>query len=133
MKKQKLSLIILIAFLLHGIFVYSQDNRRQDDPPQDDKSSTKYDFGTPDFNTWTEEKIRQWEDSVKNILYPPLEIRISNKTNDSKPLGNDGGSNYRAINNTHVPNSVVVDKTKAVGEIPVTSAVSPTGSIAFLQ
>ena len=34
-------------------------------------------------------------------------------------------------NNTYVPNSVAVDFTKAVGEIPMSSAISPTGAVTY--
>jgi hypothetical protein len=36
-----------------------------------------------------------------------------------------------AVDNTYVPNSVAIDKTKEVGEIPFTSTVSPTGAMTY--
>ena len=38
---------------------------------------------------------------------------------------------FRASNNTYVPNAVIIDRTKAVGEIPMTSSVSPSGAVGY--
>ena len=113
MKKQIFILIGIIALSMYSIIIHAQD-----------------DGNRPDFNTWTESQIRNWEDSVKNVLYPKLEIKTTT-IDESRRKKDDDSTKSRASNNTYVPNSVTVDFNKAVGEIPMTSAVSPVGAITY--
>jgi RHS repeat-associated protein len=115
MKKQIPLLIGVIILTLNSITIHAQDDNRKAD-------------NGPDFDTWSEERIKQWEDSIRNILYPPLEIRTAPKPPDT-PKEEDKGRGGQ--NNTYVPNSVTVDLTRAVGEIPMTSAVSPAGAVTY--
>ena len=110
MKKQLITLSSLIVFIIQGLILNAQNN-------------------TPDFSTWTEEQIQQWEDSVKNALYPNLEIKTAAMPDTSKSFINKVSA--LVTNNTYVPNSVTIDKTKAVGEIPIQSGVSPTGAVTY--
>ena len=116
MKKQIPLLISLIILALNNIIIHAQyDNRNVNNGP--------------DFDTWSEIRIKQWEDSIKNVLYPSLEIRTAPKlTADIQKTDN---IRKAASNNTYVPNSISIDKTKAVGEIPITSALSPSGAILY--
>lgn len=77
----------------------------------------------PDFSTWSEKQIQQWEDSVKKALYPDLEIKTTKMSIEkSIPAAAAKIAAAYLLNNLYVPNSVSIDMTKAVGEIPVNSA-----------
>jgi len=110
MKKRLFTLTSLIVFVIQGFILNAQNV-------------------TPDFSTWTDEQIQQWEDSVKNALYPNLEIKTAAIPDTSKFVINKVSA--QITNNTYVPDSVTIDKTKAVGEIPFQSGVSSTGAVTY--
>jgi len=91
----------------------------------------------PDFNTWTEQQIVQWEDSVKEAVFPVLKDTVISVSSDNSTSVKSSQKNnlMRAyapiVNNTYVPNSIDIDRNKAVGEIPMTSGVSPTGVVTY--
>ncbi|GHT77901.1 hypothetical protein AGMMS50262_19960 [Bacteroidia bacterium] len=64
------------------------------------------------LKTLPEEEIRQ------------IEAQATLKNEDKPAI-------TRVTNNTHVPNSVTIDKTKAVGEIPFTSGVAANGAMTY--
>lgn len=82
------------------------------------------------FIDWTDEDYKVYEDSVFAILYPSV---IAEKL-DTVMSGNqgklDGGIPKTPLltDNTYVPNAVVLDKTKAVGQIVIQSGTTSTGA-----
>ena len=88
------------------------------------------------------EAALRWEDSIKKVLYPDLKldsIPVSERSN-KKPTSkttltststknlnlSDGG-----VRNASVPTTVTIDKSKPVGEIPITSSVTPSGAVSY--
>ena len=55
----------------------------------------------------------------------------SGKVSDTTLTTTGKSENLILRANNYVPNSVAIDKTKAVGEIPIQSGVSPTGSVTY--
>jgi RHS repeat-associated protein len=131
MKKHISLLISLGAFfyLSGGINANAQQNEDAEKAANNGKSKGA------DLENWTEEQIIQWEDSVKNALYPSLKLEsMSIPSINGKDLKNDGNVKPMAVSgfiNTYVQDSYPVDKTKAVGEIPISSSLSPTGSVIY--
>lgn len=90
--------------------------------------------GNPDederFAGWTEEQYKRYEDSVYAVLYPPVIAHKSDKefskddTVNNEPIR----SNPQSINNSHVPNSISLDYSKGVGQIPIKSGTSQSGA-----
>jgi hypothetical protein len=87
---------------------------------------------TPDFANWTEEQIVQWEDSVKKALYPEAVIK-SIAAPPKKDLNRTSRSiaSPMSFTNSHVPDSYPVDQTKDVGEIPMSSSLTPSGAMIY--
>ena len=86
----------------------------------------------PNFDTWTEKQIKQWEDSVRNALYPRPEIEKSKSS--GKTTGGNTSPNKMSsgsLINTYVNDSYTIDKSKSVGEIPISSSVAPSGAITY--
>ena len=112
------------VLILVAIFVISPAMKGDDDPGND----------YPDFKNWTEERITRWEDSVKRVLYPTPELRwAEGSPNDSRNNEREEEEPTRGgvVNNTYVPNSVTLDLTKAVGEIPFSTSVAPSGAVIY--
>lgn len=81
------------------------------------------------FIDWTDEDFEKYSDSIKAVLYPeviPCGIDDAELAHLKVPekLPSSGGMRI----NPKVPTSIAVDKTKAVGQIPIVSGVSPIGS-----
>lgn len=113
------ALTSIFLFLLAGTAIlFAQEN------PSD---STKR--KVPDLENWTEEKIAQWEDSVKKALYPEAIIMSipQSEVQTLKPASKTMSVSMAFVNN-HVPDTYPVDVTKDVGEIPMSSSVAPTGA-----
>jgi len=92
---------------------------------------------TPDFSKMTEPEIKAWEDSVINILYPPLTLFTYDPSTGEvieKP-NNEPSNNIielrSGFTNSHVPISAAIDHNKLVGDIPMTSAVLPNGALTY--
>lgn len=73
------------------------------------------------FAGWTEEQYRKYEDSIRAALYPPV---ILHRNDNPAPLV--GGDKREKPQKTadHIPTTVAIDKTKAVGQIPIESGMS---------
>jgi RHS repeat-associated protein len=69
---------------------------------------------SPKLRTLTEKEVKQW-----------------NELSASKITPNKVAAQSAVANNTHVPNSITIDNTKAVGEIPFTSGVSASGAMTY--
>ncbi|WP_305000398.1 SpvB/TcaC N-terminal domain-containing protein, partial [Proteiniphilum sp. X52] len=86
----------------------------------------------PDLDKWTEEQIQRWEDSVRNALYPEPSIgsmRVPVK--QSFKAAKSAMTAPLNFTNNHVPDSYPVDQTKDVGEIPMTSSLTPSGAMTY--
>jgi len=139
MKKR---LLILLAATALGVYCNSlyaqndQGNKGNNNDQNNQGNQNDNDQGyRPDFNTWTEQQIVQWEDSVKEAVFPLLKDTVLAASPNSSS-GNSSEVNIRRAitpiaNNTYVPNSITLDRNKAVGEIPMTSTVSSTGAVTY--
>ena len=66
MKKQISSIVLLLCILaFQASFAQSNDSIKTNNKDKDNKKSNK-----PDLVNWSEEKIKLWEDSVKQALFP---------------------------------------------------------------
>ena len=121
MKHMKTVYPVIICFLLSISGVYAQ---------QDSTNTARK--STPDFENWTEEQIVQWEDSVRKALYPEVSID-SIAAPSQKDLNRTSRSTASSMTftNSHVKDSYPVDKTKDVGEIPISSSLTPTGAMTY--
>lgn len=81
------------------------------------------------FDGWTEEQYKHYEDSILSKLYPPV---VACRSEDIPPapimLRAATAQSPMSAQNSHVPNTVNVDKSKEVGEIPINSGTSPSGA-----
>lgn len=81
------------------------------------------------FDGWTDEQYKHYEDSILSKLYPPVvACRSEGKPSAPIKMGAAAVRRSMSVQNSHVPNTVNVDKTKEVGEIPINSGTSPTGA-----
>ncbi|OAV76270.1 Cell wall-associated polypeptide CWBP200 [Bacteroidales bacterium Barb7] len=122
MKNKRLKLFVLLLFLATASIPEAQTQ-------------------TPDLSNWPEERIKQWEDSIKRVLYPDLEVQFrqydpkANAAAASISLSPTAGiyavTASNTFSNTFVPNTSSIDKSRDVGEIPVSSDVSPTGATIY--
>lgn len=81
------------------------------------------------FAGWTEEQYRHFEDSVWAVLYPPVTPMRADSTLFDRPIpvlpaANSSGT----IDNTYVPKTVSIDKTKEVGQITIKSGMTQYGA-----
>jgi len=121
MKHMKTVYPVIICFLLSISGVYAQ---------QDSTNTVRR--STPDFENWTEEQIVQWEDSVKNALYPEAVIGFTHVPVEKQaPAASSATVTPLNFTNSHVPDSYPVDQTKDVGEIPISSFLTPTGAMTY--
>ena len=82
-----------------------------------------------EFDGWTDEQYKHYEDSLLLKLYPPIVACKSEEKSSNYAMLNDAVSQSRmAIQNSYVPNTASVDKSREVGEISINSGVSPSGA-----
>jgi len=67
-------------------------------------------------------------DSIDNYRFP---ILMFSEPENGEEKENKDEEEIILRNYSHIPNSVEIDITKAVGEIPIISAVTPTGAITY--
>ena len=79
---------------------------------------------------WTEERFRQYEDSLKSVLYPVVEEveTIQTPLADIAPVPERLSATVPVIVNYYVPNSMPVDTTKSIGQISIISGSTTTGA-----
>ena len=66
MKKLISSIVFLLCILsFQASFAQNNDSIKTNNKDKDNKKSNK-----PDLVNWSEEKIKLWEDSVKQALFP---------------------------------------------------------------
>ena len=79
------------------------------------------------FFDWKESDYKAYEDSLLKALYPPVIAKTAE--NPERFSQQPQAFVPKAISdNTYVPTTVTIDKSKAVGEIPIQTGVSPTGA-----
>lgn len=118
MKQMKTVYPVIICILLSISVVYGQ---------QDSTNTTRQ--STPDFENWMEEQILQWEDSVRRALYPEAVIEsITAPSRKVLSTTNRSATLPLSLTNSHVNDSYPIDLTKDVGEIPLSSSITPSGA-----
>ncbi len=84
---------------------------------------------------YTDEEYQQWEDSLKMALFPRAEIMTSSDDTDiSMKMPEQSDDSERSLPvaaESITPTLVTIDNSKAVGSIPITSGISPSGSATF--
>ena len=77
------------------------------------------------FFDWKESDYKAYEDSLLKALYPPVIAKTAEKFPEKVFHSNLRHFVPKAISdNTYVPTTVTIDKSKAVGEIPIQTGVS---------
>ena len=82
------------------------------------------------FDGWTEKQIQQWEDSIIAANYPLAKLVYTDNSliDQNEPTIHVVRESSTGIDNPIVPNSVEIDTSKGIGEIPINSGTSPTGA-----
>lgn len=82
------------------------------------------------FADWTEEQYKHYEDSIQAKLYTPVVAHKtdSNYFHNSAVMKSQMGVSAVSVTNSHVPNSITVNKSKEVGQITIKSGTSTTGA-----
>lgn len=96
-------------------------------PPNDEDVSPK--VVKDEFDGWTEEQYKHYEDSILSKLYPPVIACKSEEIPSVSDMSKTSAMQIRKYaQNTHVPNTVNIDRSKAVGEISIKSGTSASGA-----
>ncbi len=97
--------------------------------PQNDSGDTISKAKKDKFEGWTEEQYKHYEDSIMSKLYPPV-IACKSEESPSTSVTRDNAVLYShmPVQNSHVPNTINIDKSKEVGEIPINSGILPSGA-----
>lgn len=83
------------------------------------------------FIGWTDEDYQIYEDSIISSLYPSVTIQKTKLSSNNASHTNDEpvvSDDIALMVNSYVPNSVTIDKSKAIGEIPIHSGTTSTGA-----
>lgn len=82
------------------------------------------------FSSWTDERLREYNDSLKDCLYPVLETDSMIISEDHRITFSerDGEGVAKLVRSGKIPEIVTVDLSKEVGDIPIRSGVSQTGA-----
>lgn len=97
--------------------------------PQNDSGDTISKSKNDEFDGWTEEQYKHYEDSIIFKLYSPV-IACKSEAPPSTSVTRDNAVLYghMPVQNSHVPNTINIDKSKEVGEIPINSGILPSGA-----
>lgn len=97
--------------------------------PQNDSGDTISKSKNDEFDGWTEEQYKHYEDSIIFKLYSPV-IACKSEAPPSTSVTRDNVVLYghMPVQNSHVPNTINIDKSKEVGEIPINSGILPSGA-----
>lgn len=90
--------------------------------------SETIDIGTNVIDSFSDNRDKIYLDSLKSVLYKPLRKVHYDVADGSEAQSTATAAAKDATGNNHVPTSVKIDTSKAVGEIPITSGASQTGS-----
>lgn len=82
------------------------------------------------FIGWSDKDYQTYEDSIFKALYPEVTIHKTEKSqnNTSHTQDETTSDDIALLNNSYIPNSVTIDKSKAVGEILIHSGTTSTGA-----
>ncbi len=84
------------------------------------------------FNGWNDERVKEYEDSVLNATYPPVNIFRLNPDSLPQRVSVTGPRDISLsddIDNPYVPNSVTLDYDHdAPAQVPLLSGISPNGA-----
>lgn len=119
MKSSQFIIIFVFALVFGSISALADTTKANGNPDEDER-----------FAGWTEEQYKRYEDSVYAVLYPPVIAHKSDKefSKDDTVNNEPTRSNPQSINNSHVPNSISLDYSKGVGQIPIKSGTSQSGA-----
>lgn len=97
--------------------------------PQNDSGDTISKSKNDEFDGWTEEQYKHYEDFIIFKLYSPV-IACKSEAPPSTSVTRDNAVLYghMPVQNSHVPNTINIDKSKEVGEIPINSGILPSGA-----
>ena len=132
MKKLISSIVFLLCILsFQASFAQNNDSIKTNnkDKDKDNKKSNK-----PDLVNWSEEKIKLWEDSVKQALFPQPIINNIEINDQHQPTSNASKISTMAkvsSSNSYVPDIVYIDQSKAVGEITINQSITPSGATTY--
>ena len=132
MKKLISSIVFLLCILsFQASFAQNNDSIKTNnkDKDKDNKKSNK-----PDLVNWSEEKIKLWEDSVKQALFPQPVIDSVEINDQHQPTSNASKISTMAkvsSSNSYVPDIVYIDQSKAVGEITINQSITPSGATTY--
>ena len=85
-------------------------------------------FDDDRFKNWTDEQYKQYEDSIRAILYSSVIAQKADSASFGKNYNGLTRKSSSIITNAHVPNSINLDKSKEVGQIIINSGMSPNGA-----
>lgn len=122
MKKINLLIINIVLFLLATGFSFepiSLSNKYA--------ATSTSDLNKNVFENWTDEKYKEYEDSIFAVLYPTVKIQKSSIIFDDTNLNLRNSASLSSVNN-YVPNSVNLDKSKTAGQIIIHPGTSSTGA-----
>ena len=121
--KKRLPLVCIFVILTLSAYTFVFELKAQE------RSQTS----GPDWENWSEERIAQWEDSLINALYPSPEIRQTTTLVESSQT-KGAAERSQSLPAPQLKSSTIsvvttnIDKSRAVGEIPVITGHGPNGS-----
>lgn len=80
------------------------------------------------FKGWSDEQFKSYEDSILSKLYPEVVACKLDEIPHSPAKLKAAVQSTQSVQKSYVPNSVKIDKTKAVGTITINSGTSPSGA-----
>ena len=119
-------LIMLLSLMMGtGTAIAQEDSNSYEKNP-----STEADTCTMlQFEGWTEEQIRQYEDSLIAKLYPPVyEMSLDSQSIDRTATEDDKSKTTTHTFTSPILTSYSIDVTQNVGDIPIQSSTTPSGA-----
>ena len=113
-----------------------EEIRRYNDAVAPPRMSPVIDY--PDFTKMNSEQIKEWQDSILNVLYPRLETVHYDKetgkyvvSTEENGIANENITLRSGYTNYSVPTTATIDKNRIVGEIPYSTATLPNGAVTY--
>lgn len=131
------TLYTVIAFFLIGMFpIHSYEtvsNHIGDMEGHESGNNRTCNVDSYDSDRWTDERVREYEDSLVNALFPMPAIVETPRGSMStgSPEASGPAAEGVVTGYAHIPDSRKIDTSCIVGYIPVTSGVSKTGARTF--
>ena len=120
----------ILFLMILGFFIVEPSNATANAfSPQSNSGDTISKAKKDKFDGWTEEQYKHYEDSIIFKLYSPV-IACKSEAPPSTSVTRDNAVLYghMPVQNSHVPNTINIDKSKEVGEIPINSGILPSGA-----